>query len=145
MAISYASLCPPRAQIDQALSSAISAILAHDPTRALALLDSDTMPSPWVKYNRGVALADLHRTDDAARAFDAARDEFAAPQSVPGRERASIAVYGKARAYNDALRCADAWTAYQEYARLVGSTHPSDAELALTHARECVKRWEPSK
>jgi len=130
MALSYINLCWTPARIDPALSAAISAILAHDAKRALALLDSDTSTEGWVQYNRGVALADLRRTDEAATAFDAAKTRF-----HDDKDRA-IAVYGKARAYHDALRCADAWSAYREYGTLA---QPADAELAITYARDCVK------
>ena len=122
LALSYASLCPRRARVDAVLSSAISAIVAHDDARALALLDGAASDNPWVQYNRGVALADLHRTDEAAKAFDAAK--------VP------IALYGKARAYHDALRCGEAWAAYREYA---AHAEPADRELARAYARDCVK------
>ena len=130
MALSYASQCPPRAHPDSALSFAIRAILAHDDKRALALLDGDTRASPWVRYDRGVVLANLHRTDEAVAAFDAARDAF--------RDRGDrgLAIYGKARAYHDALRCGDAVSAYREYAAIA---QPVDAELALAYARDCFK------
>lgn len=130
MAVSYASLCAPRSYPDAVLSAATAAILARDDSRALALLDSDPSRSPWVQYERGVALAGLHRTDEAVKAFDSARDTF-----EDRRDRA-MAVYGKARAYHDALRCGDAITAYREYASMAS---PADAELARAYSRECVK------
>jgi tetratricopeptide (TPR) repeat protein len=130
MALSYASQCRPHADRDSALSFATRAILARDDRRALALLDGDTSASPWVQYNRGVVLADLHRTDEAAAAFDAARDAF------HDKGDRGMAIYGKARAYHDALRCGDAVSAYREY---VAIAQPVDAELALAYARDCIK------
>lgn len=137
MARSYEHTCWTHAQIDPALTNAVSASLAHDDARALALLDADTNDGPWQKYDRAVALAGLHRVDDSAQAFDAARDRFARDGDARGR---AISVYGKARAYHDALRCAEAWSAYSEYAGLVRATSPADSALALDYARDCVKR-----
>ena len=136
LATRYADLCWTPAKIDTALSDAITAVLTHDPTRALALLDSDQSRGPWRDYVRGVALADLHRTDDAAAAFDVAERAFPA-SDITDR---SMALYGKARAYHDALRCADAWVVYDAFADLVRAAQPAEADMALAYARDCVKR-----
>jgi tetratricopeptide (TPR) repeat protein len=135
MAISYASLCWTRANVNGTLSEATSALLGRDPKHALELLDADTTTA-WSSYERGVALAELRRTDEAAKAFDLARDGFTSP-----RER-GLAVYGKARAYHDVLRCSDASSAYQEYAAL---SNPADGQLALAYARDCVKHTFPTR
>jgi tetratricopeptide (TPR) repeat protein len=132
LAISYARSCPPRAHVDETLSAAFGAILANAPARALSLLDADPRESPWRDYARGVALADLRRTNDAAEAFDAAARSFG--RDVHGR---SIAIYGKARAYHDMRRCVQATAAYEEYAALVRVARPEDAAAALRYARDC--------
>ena len=124
----------PTAPVDDALSDAIGASLAGEDERALALLDRETRESPWRDYARGVALAGLHSTDDAAHAFDAAARAF---PSDDVRHRA-MAIWGKARAYHDAHRCADAIAAYDEYAALVRSSDPDSAAMAERYSRDCA-------
>lgn len=133
LAIEYSRLCAPHAEVDATLSNAFGMILANDPVRALAMLDAEPRESPWRDYARGVALADLGRTNAAAQAFDAAARGFG-PSEAHGR---SIAIYGKARAYHDVRRCVQAVAAYEEYAALVRTARPQDAALALRYARDC--------
>ena len=134
LALEYASMCRPRARVDRRLTAAVTASLAGDDWRALALLDA-AEPSAWRDYDRGVALADLRRPDEAARAFDAAAQAFA-PGDVRDR---SIAIFGKARAYHDAYRCERAADAYAEYASLVRPSDPASAAMAMRYAAECVR------
>ncbi len=129
LAAKYSGLCPPRAELDAALSEALVAIHGGRPREALALLDADTHESPWRDYARGVALADLRRAGDAARAFDDAAHGFG-----PDVNHRAMAIYGKARAYHDALQCVDATAAYEQYAALVGG---AEAERAYRYARDC--------
>ncbi|HSQ64219.1 MAG TPA: hypothetical protein VLM85_13425 [Polyangiaceae bacterium] len=130
LALANTTTCQRRAEVDASLSEAATAILAGDDTRALALLDADRRQSAWREYYRGVALAGLHRTEEAARAFESAAAQ------PPGL---SIAIYAKARAYHDAYQCAEAAAAYAEYADRVRPTHPEDAAMALDYASDCAR------
>ena len=130
LALAAATTCQPRGELDSSVSDAVTAILRGDDRRALALLDAGGRASGWREYYRGVALADLGQTDDAVRAFDAAA---AQPPKL------SIAIYGKARAYHDAYRCAEAAAAYGEYAAAVRATSPDDAAMALDYASDCKR------
>ncbi len=115
-----------------ATSCAAIAIVAGDYAGALAVAPSDGRG--WVQYNRAVALAGLRRTDEAVAAFRAAERTFGA-----GPERA-IAIYGRARALDDAHRCGEAQEAYGDYAAIVQPTRPRDAVMALAYARGCSAR-----
>jgi len=130
LALANTTTCQRHAEVDASLSEAVTAILAGDDTRALALLDADRRQSAWREYYRGVALAGLRRTEEASRAFDSAATQ------PPGL---SIAIYAKARAYHDAYRCAEASAAYTEYANHVRATHPEDAAMALDYASDCAR------
>lgn len=83
-------------------------------------------------YARGVALAGVGNVDEAVNAFTQAEDRFG-----NDRRNRSIAIYGRARALDNAGRCDEARRAYQEYADLVRATSPSDAGLATSAARMC--------
>jgi tetratricopeptide (TPR) repeat protein len=85
------------------------------------------------RYQRAVALAGLGETDDAVNAFREAESRFSTADLF-GR---SIAVYGRARAFDQAGRCEDARKTYREYAALVRAADPAGAELALRYARSC--------
>jgi tetratricopeptide (TPR) repeat protein len=100
--------------------------------------------SPWVEYNRGVALSELGRTDEAVRAFASAEAAFAASAKDGARSASktkddrwgtSIAVYGRARALDNAGRCAEASKAYREYAMLAPA--PDQAAVALATSKKC--------
>jgi tetratricopeptide (TPR) repeat protein len=134
LALRYAGMCRPHAHVDPVLTRAVTASLAGHDARALALLDADAEPSAWRDYDRGVALGALGRPDEAARAFDAAARAFGREDL---RDR-SIAIFGKARAYEDAHRCIEAADAYDEYAALVRASDPASAAMAKRYARTCA-------
>jgi hypothetical protein len=120
---------------DTALRAVVDGILFHNDAEAVAAADraAESGPtSPWVDYYRAVALADLKRTGDAVSAFEAAERRF--PDNAWAR---SIAIYGRARALDDAHRCADAVTGYREYADAMRTTDPWSADLALRIGAEC--------
>lgn len=94
---------------------------------------------PWPYYDRGSALIGLKRTEEAVSSFKDAENLFG--DNWWGR---SIATYGRARAYEEAGRCADAAKAFQEYAAFVGGHDPDGAKLALRYARECPARSQPA-
>ena len=79
----------------------------------------DAEPSPWLEYNRGVALAELGRTDEAIAAFAAAERSFGTDDM--SRHGRAVAIYGRARALKKAGRCPEARRACDEYARFTGS------------------------
>jgi hypothetical protein len=82
-----------------------------------------------------MALGHVGRTDEAASAFDRADGLFTAQQNAWGR---SITLYGRARAYDEANRCADASRAYQDYAAFVRPTDAASAEDAMKFAKVCA-------
>ncbi|MGO8996240.1 MAG: tetratricopeptide repeat protein [Polyangiaceae bacterium] len=129
MALRYAGDCIEMLVSDPMTEAVAVAVVAGDYARAVSL--SPEGGNAWLDYDRAVAFAALRRTDDAVASFRSAEREFGDLQ-----ER-SIAVYGRARALNDALRCTEARQAYDEYAALVGATNPRDAEMAQTYARDC--------
>ena len=101
----------------------------------------------WLDYNRGVALSDAGRTDEAVRAFEAAAGGFAADEGVPRAGNTSgwgksIAVYGVARALDNAGRCSEAIKAYQEYATLAPDR--ARAGIALATSKKCKPLVRPS-
>jgi tetratricopeptide (TPR) repeat protein len=134
LALSYAPMCKPRAEVDPVLTEAVTASMAGDDARALALL-ARAAPGPFRDYDRGVALAGLRRTDEAARAFDAAERSFPAADVA----HRAMAVFGKARAYDDERRCADAIRAYEQYADLVRASDPASADMAIRYSRQCAR------
>jgi tetratricopeptide (TPR) repeat protein len=103
---------------------------------ALELADRSVAFDPssaWGHYDRAVALQHLMRTNDAIAAYRLAHALFA---RTDHRGR-SIALYGVARALDDAGRCTDAATAYGQFATFVERTDPADATMARGYAREC--------
>jgi tetratricopeptide (TPR) repeat protein len=128
---------------DATASEMSSAVVDGDYARALRRADvagtltSDEEPSsPWVDYNRGVALSELGRTDEAVRAFASAESAFGASKGTNDRWRTSIAVYGRARALDNAGRCAEAAKAYREYAALAPGR--DQAAVALATSKKCT-------
>ena len=86
----------------------------------------------WLLYERGAALADLGRTDEAVRALDAAERHFG-----DAHDR-SLAVYRRALALERAGDCAAAATQLARYADLIRPENPGLAADALTHVSSCV-------
>jgi tetratricopeptide (TPR) repeat protein len=137
MALRYAEDCFRPWVADPATEAASSAVVGGDYARALA--ETPARGGAWLAYNRAVAQSALRRTDEAVASFRSAESSFGAGEL---RER-SLAVYGQARALNDAVRCSEARAVYEEYADLVRATNPRDAAMALAYARDCngPYRW----
>ncbi len=135
-------VAPPREAFDPGLSAVVMAVALHRDTQAVAVADRilalSPEPSPWlawIEYYRAVALTDLRQTDAAVGAYEKAAARFAEHgANAWGR---SIALYGKARALNDAYRCVEARKAYADYADFVRAKHPHDAAMAVAHAGDC--------
>lgn len=104
--------------------------------RALVLADRAVALSPgnaWPHYDRAVALHHLRRTEDAVAAYRDAARKFG-DGAVWAK---SIAIYGSARALDDAGRCVEAKAAYAEFAAFVQGSDPRGAEMARTYAAAC--------
>jgi tetratricopeptide (TPR) repeat protein len=95
----------------------------------LALIPAD----PWLLYDKGAALADLERPDEALPLLHQAEQEFATTD-VHGR---SVASYRRALALEAAGRCNEERDELQHYASLVRPTQPHAAQQALTHLKYC--------
>lgn len=133
-ALEYAKLCIP-ARPDESVAGYMSiAVLSREWPKVLELyaVAPREAPRAWLEYDRAVALSGLGRTDEAVVAFDKARDAFGKDE----RGRA-ISMYGRARAYVEGHRCADAGVAYSDYAAFVRPTDPTSATLAIDYARMC--------
>jgi hypothetical protein len=120
---------------DPALRAVVKDVSFHFDAEAVEVADyalASGSTNPWMDYYRAVALADLHRTNDAVEGFKKAELQF--DHGV--RER-SISIYGRARALNDAYRCKEAAGAYQDYADFVRPTDPRSADMALRIAADC--------
>jgi tetratricopeptide (TPR) repeat protein len=145
MARSYASLCraDKTVRVDPVTSDVSTAVVARDYARALSLAKQapDTNGSrPWLDYNRGVALAELRKTDEAVQAFEAAERGFAASDRKDPTIRwgRSVAIYGRARALDTADRCAEAKKAYGEYESFVQDRQAADVARAI--AARCAAK-----
>jgi tetratricopeptide (TPR) repeat protein len=88
----------------------------------------------WPLYERGAALSAMGRTDEAVEAFRGAEQRFG------DWSNKSLAIYGRARALDDAGRCEGARTAYDEYAALVRDRDPARADAAMDVAKQCRPR-----
>jgi hypothetical protein len=126
---------------DPVLSAVTSAVIEGDNARVLALTDADATPgtppsqrSPWLDYERAIALGRRGRTDDAVAAYRNAATRFAVRGQTAER---SIAMYGEAEVLSVAHRCAEARRAFEAYASLVEPTSARDAKMARTYANDC--------
>ena len=134
MALSYASLCTEHTVPDPALDTVVADVFSHNDADAVAVADRAALAgktSPWMDYNRAVALADMRRTQEAVEGFKKAEQRF-----TDSRGR-GIAIYGRARALHDAYRCGEAKRAYEEYAALVRPNDPASADMALEYSTQC--------
>jgi tetratricopeptide (TPR) repeat protein len=137
-ALSVASDCRQWPSGEPGLTRAVRALGVGDYASALAILErvepATPLASGWREYDRGEALTALRRTTEALLAFDRAEAHFAEAGDERGR---ADAVWGKARALEQAGRCPEAGRAYASYERLVRTTDPRAAQLAESNARAC--------
>jgi tetratricopeptide (TPR) repeat protein len=126
---------------DTTTSNVTSMIIGRDYKGALAAAAeaerSKEPRSPWLDYDRAVALARLGRTDEALLAFRKVEQQLAETPTSNSWWGRSIAIYGRARALTDAGRCREAKRAYEDYAAFVRATNPQDADMALAIAKNC--------
>jgi len=125
------------AEISTSYAEAAAESASHGaPGRSLDLGDravATDPANPWGHYSRGVALHDLGRTDAAVAAYRAAEERFG--NGEPWGK--SIAIYGRARAFDDVGRCTEARAAYAQYADFVRSSDPAAADMAVRYSKEC--------
>jgi tetratricopeptide (TPR) repeat protein len=96
--------------------------------------------SPWAHYDRAVALHHLGHTEAAVEEYRMAEARFG-DRAQWGK---SIAIYGRARALDDAGRCVEAGQAYGEFAAFVRSSDPAAAAMAKKYAEKCQPVQTPA-
>jgi tetratricopeptide (TPR) repeat protein len=114
-----ASAALSRGEYQQAVNSADEAIK----------LEPD---DPWPYYNRGAALGNLKRTDEAIASFQQAEARFS------DRWPRSISIWGRARAYGIAGKCEDAQRTWRQYADYVRTWDAESADMAARVAAKCA-------
>jgi tetratricopeptide (TPR) repeat protein len=118
-------------------SEARFALVRGHNANALEYADDAIARSPksgWPHYERGSALAGLGRTDEAVDAYRSAEARFGHWSNK------AIAIYGRARVLDDAGRCEEAKSAYDEYAAVVRPYDEPRANTAMGVAAQCVAR-----
>jgi tetratricopeptide (TPR) repeat protein len=141
--VAWAQLVPPHQSVDPGSprSSELSSQASEDLVRgraAEALQAADKAiaadpRNPWGHYNKGAALTELGRTDDAVAEFTRAQQSF----STADAWGHSIAIYGRANAFAQVGRCAEAQPAFEEFATFVQSSDPRAAAMAREYAKNC--------
>jgi tetratricopeptide (TPR) repeat protein len=100
---------------ERAASEAASALIGGDYRGALEVAGAvpASQVSPWLEYDRAVALGELGRTDEAVAAFASAEARFGDDET--SRHGRAVAIYGRARVLAKAGRCPEARRACAEY------------------------------
>lgn len=149
MAIRYAKQCreAQTAVGDTSTSVATSLVIGGHYPAALEAIDAaarsgtdGNATSPWLEYDRAIALANLGRIDESVEAFGRVERLMANSTASNSRWIRSIAMYGRARALDNARRCTEARKAYDEYAAFVRPVQPKDADMAVEIAKNCTLR-----
>lgn len=123
-------------------SRAGEALTRGAPNQALEFADEAIKAdgrNAWAHYDRGSALAELRKVDDAVASFRDAERLFAGADGWGH----SVAVWGRAHVLYQAGRCAEAREAFQDYVRTFQSLDPDGAALAQRRAESC-KAPDPS-
>ena len=141
-----AQLAAPRQAVDpgssrsrELASQAGEALVGSKPADALKLADQAVAAdarNPWAHYDRGSALVDLGRIDEAVAELKVAERSFS-PADAWGK---SIAIYGRANALAQAGRCSEAQPVFEQYAVFVERSDIRAAEMARGYAKACVSR-----
>ena len=122
LALEYAKNCRETRSVlgDRAASNAASAVIRADYKDALQIAEEESAVSrsPWLDYNRGVALGELGRLDEALAAFAAAERGFGEDEA--SRHGRAVSIYGRARLLERAGRCPEAQRACEQYATFTG-------------------------
>jgi tetratricopeptide (TPR) repeat protein len=121
-------------------SDAAMALGRGDSDGALALADRAVGKSardPWAHYVRAEALARLGRIDEALPEYRLAENNFAAAD----RWGRSIALWGRANAFHQIGRCADAKAAFGEYIAYVKESDAAAVSIAQARIDGCRPPW----
>jgi len=143
----HAQLAPPLQSVapsgaDKLASQSAAAQMAGDHEKALQLADEAIKADskePWGYYDRGDALASLHRLDDALAAFRQAAQRF----SVADNWGKSVAIWGQANVLRQAGRCQDASPIFEQYASFVEKLDTDAATLARKSEKDCTPTSTP--
>jgi Flp pilus assembly protein TadD len=123
-------------QSSELATRSAKAAMGGDAQQSLTLAQQAIQASPqdpWPHYNAGMALARLGQTEAAVSALTIAEQHFTAADPW-GR---SVAIYGRAHTLAMAGRCAEARTAFEQYAQFVEQKAPNSAALARRYANDC--------
>jgi tetratricopeptide (TPR) repeat protein len=137
---SIGSYDPAGRDADRYASAAASALARRQWDDALGLADLGLARHPgnaWLLYNRGAALANLERIDEAHATLAQAEDAFG-----PDEHGRSLAIWRDALMMEQAGRCDQARARFREYAQLVRQRDADSAEQAETHAQRCITPGE---
>jgi tetratricopeptide (TPR) repeat protein len=121
-------------------SDAAQALGRNDAAGALALAEraiGSFAGDGWAHYIRGEALVKLGRLDDALPEYKIAERSFPAGE----KWSRSIALWGRANAYYQIGRCAEAKAAFGDYATFVRHDDARAAELAQQRSDGCKPPW----
>jgi tetratricopeptide (TPR) repeat protein len=141
--IARAQLMPPHQAVDpgsaqssELTSAASEALVGGHAADALAAADKAIAVdarNPWAHYNKAAALTQLGHIDVAVAEFFLAQQSFSAADAW-GQ---SVALYGRANAFAQVGRCAEAQPAFEEYATFVEAADPQAAATARAYAKNC--------
>jgi tetratricopeptide (TPR) repeat protein len=122
--------------IDPRTTEAVGALGRRDYSRVLALTESpsDAPTGAWLDYDRGEALTGVGRTDEAIEVFRKAALRFQSAGDDLGR---SVAIWGGARALDEAGRCPEARKAYKEFEAYARPRDQRAADMAAAYAGTC--------
>ena len=123
-----------------AASEAGQALVQNDFNGAVSAADraiAVDAKQPWAHYVRAEALVRLGRLDDGLAELRLAEHDFPADEHWSK----SVAVWGRANAFYQVGRCAEAKTAFAEYIALVKADDKDAADLAQTRIDGCKVPW----
>lgn len=122
--------------LDPRTTQAVEALVRRDYARVLALSESpsDAPTGAWLDYDRGAALTGAGRTDDAVEVFKRAASRFESAGDELGQ---SVAIWGGARALDEAGRCPEARKAYREFETFARQRDGHAADMAAAYAETC--------
>ncbi len=126
----------PVAQSSAPPDDVVAALVAGDNTQALRLIDRDLASSPddaWLLYSKGSALIQLKRLDAAVDVLRLAENDF------PNVHEKGLAIYRRAIALDNVVRCDEAHAAFAEYVAMVKDSEPDNAQLAVDISNHCER------
>lgn len=140
-AMAVANSCRQVPADDSALTAVGVELRDGDYVGALSLVEriqpSSRLSDGWRLYDRGEALAGLHRADEALGALEQAEQRF--EEAGEGARGRPLVEWSKARVLSEAGRCDAARRAFADYARLVAYGDPQSAAMAQQAAKDCTE------